>query len=353
MKRSIWITFFSLALTCGYNHVPKTTASEIGSVASNSCVVVGRFISIQGKVQLKRQEWSDYHPVTVGTVLCVGDSLRSPKDVRAVVHCVAPDQDFWTVPDGMVSSAVNGCRPPKEPIHTITGPLIPTRDPLARNIPYIVSPHRTWLLNDKPKLRWQAVSGATSYVVRVIGPGVNWVTEVSTTEVVYPGELPLKPVAEGYLLVVEADNGASPAKATFALLDSNKVTRVRAAAERISKQNLSGDEKALALGDLYVGKGLIAQATEVLEAAAAKGSQTAAVYYMLGDLYARGELFSQVQENYLKAFQLARTAKDIEGQAAAAARLGEFYKALGKPDQASSWLKEAKEKYKLLKPISH
>jgi hypothetical protein len=330
----------------------KPTATLAAKVSTDTCVSVGRLISVQGEVQLKRQKWLDYHPTAVGAVLCLGDLLRPAKGSRVMVHCADPNQNLWTVPDGVPSGAAIGCREPDEPIYTITGPITPTRDPLAGRIPHIISPNSTLLLNDKPTLRWQAVPGASSYTVRVSGPRVNWETEVSTTEVVYPGEPPLKSLEEGYLLTIEADNGESPAKATFGLLDENKAQGVRVAAERIARQNLDDDAKTLALADLYIGQELIAEAIELLEAAVAKGSKTAAVYYTLGDLYAQVELLRQAEGNYLKAVELATTAKDIEGQAAAAARLGQVYAALGNSDKACRWLKKAQDRYQVLGKLS-
>ncbi len=325
-----------------------SSATLAVEVSTNTCKRVGRIASIQGEVQLKRQGWSDYHSTAVGAVLCLGDLLRPAKGARVIVQCTDPNQNSWTVPDGMPSGVANGCPEPNEPLLRITGPLTPTRDPLARSIPYIISPNSTLLLDDKPKLRWQAVPGATSYIVRVSGPGVNWETEVSTTEVVYPGEPPLQPVEQGYLLTVEADNGESPARATFGLLDEQQAQRVRTAADRIASQNLPDDAKTLALADLYIGQELIAEAVEVLEASVAKGSQTAAVYHTLGDLYGQLELLSQAEKHYLKAFELATTADDLDGQAAAATRLGEVYAALGNSDEASRWQKEAQERYQAM-----
>lgn len=332
----------------------QPTATLAREASTYTCVSVGRLINVQGEVQLKRQGRPDYHSTAVGGVLCLGDLLRPAKGSRVTVHCADPTQNLWTVPDGVPSGAAIGCREPDEPIHTITGPITPTRDPLAGRIPHIISPNSTLLLNDKPTLRWQAVPGASSYTVRVSGPRVNWETEVSTTEVVYPGEPPLKSVEEGYLLTVEADNSESPAKATFGLLDENKAQGVRVAAERIARQNqnLADEAKTLALADLYIGQELIAEAIELLEVAVAKGSKTAAVYYTLGDLYAQVELLRQAEGNYLKAVELATTAKNIEGQAAAAARLGEVYAALGNSDKASRWLKEAQDRYQVLGKLS-
>lgn len=322
---------------------------------NNTCLHVGRLISIQGGVKLKRKKWSGYHPTAVGTELCLGDWLQPAYQARVIVQCADPTQDLWTVPTGSASGAASGCTPPSKTTYTFTHPITPSRDPLAQGIPYIISPNNTWLLNDKPLLRWIAVPGATSYLVRVSGPWVNWQTEVSATSVVYPGKPPLKPVEEGYLITVEADNGESPAKATFGLLDERKAALVRTATKRLARQNLTEEAKSLAQVELYVGQGLIAEATELLEALVTKGSKTATVYHMLGDLYAQMQLFRQAKRNYLQAVALATTAKDIEGQAAAAARLWEVEKALGNSDTAAYWLKQAKKGYQtlfFLKPVT-
>jgi hypothetical protein len=326
------------------SHRPSALAVEVWD---NNCVHAGRIISVQGQVQLRRKDWSDYHPTAVGAQLCLGDLLLPAKGTEVVVQCADPSQDLWTVPEGQPSGTARGCRPPKEPIHTLSKPLAPSRELLASGIPNIISPKKTWLMDDKPTLRWIKVPGAVSYVVRVSGPGVNWNTEVTKTEVVYPGKPPLKP-GEGYLLTVWADNGETPARAIFGLLDGNKAVHVRAAKERVARQNLNDEAKALAIAEVYIGQGLIAEATELLEALVAKGTKAAAVYHMLGDLYAQVDWLRRAQSNYLQAVDLATTAKDIEGQAAAAARLAEVEEALGNLDTATYWRKQAQKGYQAL-----
>lgn len=313
----------------------------------DNCVHVGRIISVQGQVQLMRKDWSNYHPTSVGTELCRGDLLLSARRATVIVQCADPSQNLWTVPESRPSGAAEGCRPPKEPIHTLTKPIIPSRDTLARHIPYISSPKKTWLLNALPTLRWQAVPGATSYTVRVSGPWVKWQTELNTTSVVYPGEPPLKS-GEGYLLTVEADNGESQAVAIFGLLDENQATRVRSAAKRIARQNLDEEAKTLATAELYIGQGLIAEAIELLEVPAAQGSKTAAVYYILGELYVQVQLFRPAAASYLKAVDLATTKKDIEGQAAAATRLSQVEEILGNSASATYWRQQAHKAYQTL-----
>ena len=353
MKQRIPLAIVLSLMLVALDWLSTSTGKHIKALAAdaktNNCVHLGRLISVQGKVQLKRKGWSDYHLTAAGAELCVGDLLRPARGTRAIVQCASPNQNPWTVPSGVPSGPAEGCRSPKEPIHTITKPINSTRNSLASGIPHIISPKKTWLLNDKPKLRWMAVPGATSYVVRVSSLEVDWITEVKTTSVVYPGKPPLKP-GEGYLLMIEADNGET-AKTIFGLLDQKKAALVRTAASRIARQNLDLEAETLALAELYIGQQLIAEATELLEALANKGSKTPAIHQMLGDLYAQLQLFRQAESNYLQAVDLATTAKDIEAQAVAAARLGEVYAASGNSDAAAFWIKQSQKGYQVLSPL--
>lgn len=346
MNSKLWAAIglsLGLALVEG-----KTTALLARETSSVACIQVGRILKIQGTLQLKRQGWSDYRLAATGTALCLGDLLRSTKGTTAIVQCVDPSQNLWNVPSGTTSGAANGCRSPRKPMPTVTGPITPTRDPLARQIPHIIMPDRTWLLSNKPKLRWQAVPGATRYTVRITGAGITWETEVNTTSITYPGKPLLKPNEAGYLLTVVADNGEQPAKATFGLLNPPQAQLVQNAIERLNRQNVSSEAKTLALVDLYLGQELLAEALEQLETVATKGSTTAAVYQTLGDLYRYTGLIADAENQYLKTVQLATAAEDIETATIAATSLGEVYQALGNVEQALTWLKTAQKGYESL-----
>lgn len=350
MKRSILISMVLALTAIDWLVVSHTNPSvtQAAKVPNTTCVHVGRLVDIQGKVQLKRKEWLGYHPASIGTELCVGDFVQPAKGAKVLVQCADLDQNLWIVPGSLPSSAANGCRPPNETIFSMTEPIIRTHHRFA-HIPYIISPSNTWLLGNKPTIRWQSVPGATSYVVRVAGPGVDWIREVNTTSIVYPGEPPLTSLTDDYLITVVADNGAASDKATFSLLDDpKKATRVKVAVERLNRHGLSDEEKTLAVAEIYLAQGLIAEATELLEVSVAKGSQTAAVYYILGNLYTHLELFRQAEKTFLQAVKLATTTNDIEGQLVASARLWELYTELGESDAAIYWHKQTQDKYQTL-----
>lgn len=326
----------------------ESTTTLAAEATPNNCVSVGRIANIEGVGLLKREAWNEFYRTVKGTKLCLGDRIKAAPGGRIIIQCADSKPTVWTVSNGETQGAAKGCPKPERPRYEIDGPTVPMRTETARRIPYIISPRKTARLNNQPKLRWIAVEGATSYSVRVSGSGVDWKTDVSTTEVVYSGQQPLT-TGVNYLLTVKADNGEKADEVVFFLLDENKAQPLRDAALAIAKQNLPDEAKALALADLYIGRErLIPDAIDVLEPLAAKGSQTAAVYHTLGDLYTEIGLFSQAEKYYSKAVELATTAKDIEGQAVAAARLGGAYVALGNLDKAISWFKKAQIGYQQL-----
>ena len=313
--------------------------------------IVGWILQATGEILLKRKEWSDYQPTTVGAKLYPGDLLQPLRGARVVVQC-ADGRTVWPVPEGMISGATNGCPPQSVPISRRRGDIIPPRGGVNPLIPYIISPRRTFLLNPLLTLRWNAVPGASHYTVSLIGDeDVLWETEVSETEVVYSGEPPLESGVE-YLLTIKANTGASSQEEDlpdlgFSLLDDNEAQLVRDTVEQLLKLDLADEAKALALVHLYINYELRAEAIATLEVLVKQGSQTAAVYRILGELYREVGLNLLAQKHYLKAFELAAD-EDVEGQAIAAEELGEVYVAIANRQEAIRWLTQARDRYQLL-----
>ncbi|MDJ0690143.1 MAG: tetratricopeptide repeat protein [Xenococcaceae cyanobacterium MO_188.B32] len=75
------------------------------------------------------------------------------------------------------------------------------------------------------------------------------------------------------------------------------------------------------------------------------GSQTAAVYQLLGDLYLQVGLSQQAKSPYLKALEIAKRTEDLEGQAEAQVGLGQVE---GKKTEAIGWLTQAQTNYQRL-----
>ena len=301
-------------------------------------------VDLTGDVQRKKAGWSNFQSANFGDLLSLSDELKLSTKASAIVYC--SNQSEWKVPSGKVSRISEGC-PGGTPILKLPNSRRSSpRDPNNPDIPYIISPRNTSLLNDRPILRWNAVSGATSYIVQVKGSGVDWKIETSDTEIEYTGEPPLEKGLR-YRVTVVTDNGASSRserRVGFTVLDDQKANSVLAAVEKLKQQGLTKEAEGLALAHLYRGNNLQAEAIELLEGLVKGGSQTVAIYRLLGDIYQQGGLSRLAKERYLKALELAG-AGDVEGQAAIQAGLGEADYALGNEDEAVQWLEKAKAGY--------
>lgn len=319
---------------------------------SVSSGLVGWIIEASGKVLLKRSQWSDYQPTTVGAKLYPGDLLQPSPEARVLVQC-ANGTTIWPVPAGVISGVTNGCPPQIVPVSRRKGDIIPPRSTInwLKLIPYLISPRRTLLLNPLPILRWNAVPGANRYTVNLIGDEDSiWKTVVGESEVVYSGERLESKV--DYLLIIEADTGTSSKEEDlpdlgFSLLDENEAIVVRDAVEKLIDLNLADEALAFALVNLYIKSELRAEAIAILESLVKQGSKTATVYLTLGELYTEIGLNLLAQDYYLKAIKLLGV-EDVEGFAIASASLGNVHEAIGDRQSAIYWLTRARDKYQVL-----
>ncbi|GET37334.1 tetratricopeptide repeat protein [Microseira wollei] len=305
---------------------------------------IGKIVEASGEVLLQRRGRSQFHRTSVGTNLYSGDLLKLNRGIRAIVFCYENRQS-WRVPEG-ISGAGNGCPPTSQAIFTPSGPIGPTRSS-SYPIPDIISPRRTAILNNKPTFRWYPVAGATSYIVRVSGTGVNWEQEVSTTEIVYASDRALQPGGI-YSLSVKANNSPVVAQEVFTLVKLEDAQRILTDIEAVNRQDLPDEGKILILVEIYLKNKLIAEATDKLEDLVKRGTKTAAFYYTLGELYGQIGLINLALNRYLQAIELGKTANDIEAQAQAKTRLAAFYSAMGNFKEAINWLTQAKTEYETL-----
>ena len=316
------------------------------------------FISeIKGNVQLKRSQWNDYQKANMGDLLNPSDNLKLSAGASATVMC--NNLSVWVVPAGKVSLVSDGCGSQQPKLTRANSHRSVPRAAPNETIPYIISPRSTALLTNRPILRWNAVPGATSYQVRVQDAGLklDWQTETSNTQIEYPGEPPLQPDSY-YLLIVETDKGETDkgnsseeeqgTDLMFTLLDAEKAELVRTEVAKLKQQQLTQEAEGLALAYLYQNYDLKAEAIELLEELVKWGSQTAAVYQLLGDLYLQVGLSQQAKSPYLQALELAKYTEDVEGQAEAQVGLGEAEYGLNNKEEAIAWLKKAQENYLLL-----
>lgn len=227
------------------------------------------------------------------------------------------------------------------------------RSPSNSDIPYIMSPRRTLVLNDKPKLRWNQVLGVKSYDVSLQkGDSVVWQTKVNTHEIVYPGKPELEPNVE-YLLIVKADNGKfstdeKPNPWGFSLLSKQEAQVVRTAISQLNNQKNPEKVKALQSAFFYIGSDLKLEAIETLEALINTGSKETSISRKLGELYWQAGVSVLAETHYLNAYKQAIASKDMIQQAQIAEALGSLYIALDDQKTAMHWLTQARNSYKTL-----
>jgi len=216
-------------------------------------------------------------------------------------------------------------------------------------LPYIISPRYTLLLNEQPNISWNPVAGATLYLVRIEGPGVEWLAETSETQIVYSGEQPLE-AGVAYKVTVEADTGTSSiddagAKLGFRVVETEKAQSIQQQAEEIAKSSLSAEEKAIATAQLYSEYMFKAEAIATLETLVNQGNQTGAVYKMLGDLYAETGLNLLAEASYNQAIELASVKQEQMVLTEAQAGLAGVNLMLGNEEEAQEMQKLAQAGY--------
>ncbi|MCP2730033.1 hypothetical protein [Limnofasciculus baicalensis] len=307
----------------------------------------GQIIQTTGDVGIQRNGHT-IHP-KIGTIIYPGDKLLTANESQIIVQCA----NLSTQSISAGKNQANTCPSETEETCTPGTYKCPHRGEITwkSNIPYIISPRRTAILNDKPILRWNPVPGAKVYTVNVEGKGVKWTTKVGDTQIIYPGEPPLKPDTP-YLLTVEADTGVSsldePVSVggiNFTLLEAQKAQEIRTQSAQIAQQSWNEEAKAIAVANLYSKNSLNGEAIATLESS---GIHTAPIYRQIGHRYFYYlALIPQAKEYYTKAITIADS-EDIEEQTQIQYSLGKVEVALGNKDEAVRWFTLALKGYQML-----
>ncbi|NEO46747.1 MAG: hypothetical protein F6K55_22560 [Moorea sp. SIO4A3] len=303
----------------------------------------------QGQVKLKRSSWPDYQPAFIGAPLGAKDHLLLGSNTFAKVLC--QNLTEWEPEDGRDYIVSEGCPPTsKAKLSPSDEDTVIERAANNPDIPYILRPRNSSVVNQQPLLRWHQVKGVSNYLVRVIGPGVEWNQQTSATEIVYSGKQLLKPGAR-YWLIVETDQGKTSKDEGvfgFTILDQEKAQEVSAAAEEIKQKQLSKPAEGLALAHLYRSNDLNAEAIDLLETALADGPESIRVYQLLGEIYQHVGLNRLARERYRQALELTKTAGDLDTQAQVLGGLAVTSGIIGQKNEAIAWLEKGKQVYQTL-----
>ncbi len=328
---------------------------------------IANIIPKTGRVLLKREDWSDFHPTAVGTSINEGDQIFPTQGVRVRVVC--PELTERPVSIGVPSGIKTIC--PVWEVRIAKAPQAPgVLGGINASIPYIILPRYSLLLTNAPTLRWNAVPGATEYTVELISSnGVIWKAQVQGTQILYPGNAPLEP-GVSYSLKVQANTGQSSEQGgasnlDFIILRPAEAEIVKAKAAKIAQQGFSPLVTALLLAELYSNYvlpastleaygltleatrsyNLTADAIATLETLTKRGEHSPIVYRLLGDLYWQTGLALLAAEHYLKAIELAQSPEDLEERTLAAFGLGEVHAATDDIKKAIFWYEQSRMGY--------
>lgn len=342
------------------------------TIAQSQPAVVysARIDSSTGRIFLKRPDWSNFRPVSVGTELNQGDQIKPDKGVRVKVVCPNLSKPF--VPIGVPSGLKTIC-PVWQAIISKAPPPAGTLGGTNPLIPYLITPRHTLLLNNTPTFRWNAIPKATQYTVTLQTPkGVVWQKQTKNNSLVYPGIPPLQ-AGTNYSLVIKANTGKTSqdegtSNLDFRVLRKSEATAIQSEVTQITKLGLNEQVTALMLANLYSrytlpqdaiqayglttdtfkSYNLSADAITTLETLVKIGKQSTIIYRSLGDIYWQTGLAQKAVDNYLIAIKLAKSSEDLEEQTLALFALGEVYAATDDIKQAINWYSQAKNGYTLL-----
>ena len=326
-----------------------------------------RIESTTGIVKLKRQNWTEFKPVSINTELNKGDQIFPLQGVRVTVLC--PDLQQRPVSSGVPSGLKTIC-PIWETLKAKNPPPPGSLGGTNALIPYLISPRHTLILTDTPILRWNEVSRTRYYTIKVMdSQGIIWEKQVSQTQISYPGTPVFRPGIP-YSVTIQTDGGQSSeqdkaSKIEFIRLHSSEVATIQAEVNKIEQLNINKPTKALILADFYgtytlptstfnnyvlsskslATYHLTSEAITILETTIKQGQNSAIIERSLADLYWQIGLANLATNHYLKAIKLAQIPEQLEEKTLAQFGLGEVYAALGDNNQAKIWYSKAREGY--------
>jgi hypothetical protein len=324
------------------------------SQSTSTATALGQLAVVEGEVRLRSEGSSENCHVSVGSRFKRGDLLEVAASARAVVVCA-------DLTKHELKAGVHGlpCKPPSTGARVLflDGAWIKINDPRgkssASNIPIIISPRKTKLLNPRPILRWAPIAGRTKYIINVRGWNLDWSENVGPkTEIPYPQDED-KQLTPGviYKLTIKAGNHSSDDEGVsnlfFTLLTPREAQVIHDQRQKIISLGLPELTTQLMVAQLYAESELNSEAIEQLCSLPVKVMESA-VLQLLGDIYFNCGLTLMAEEQYLLALEVADKKQDLFNKAQAQSSLGQLYEMLGNRGKAITYWQQAKELYRRL-----
>lgn len=289
-----------------------------------------------------------------------GETAVKLKQLVAATTAVLIVLSSWTTP----AVAVPGWRFLRELFSGGEPEVGSPRSGIYTDIPYVIAPRKTAILNSTPQFQWNPVLNAASYTVILRGPdGILWEeTGLEDNEITYPGVPALEPNVRYALTIraeIEAESGAQSTIAStdegipglsFYLLPEANLAQLNTDLEGNVAAALTALAAGLEKAQTYRDYNLMSEAIALLEslkenATAEDTTDSVALYRLLGELYLQVGLNTQARDAFTQAQTLALETANLGEQADVSAFLA--YLALGtrERDKAIQLLNEAQTLY--------
>ncbi len=290
----------------------------------NKMIQASLLVSQNTPTYISREGWTEYQQVGFGSLIYPTDLIKT--DSQLSILC----PDIQTVMP-FTGSGRNPC-----PLPTADQGLIydemsfasGSRGNASTQIPYILYPRSTAILETHPILSWHD-SGASTYTVEIReGANLIWQQKnVGEPTIEYPANAPdLKPGKDYLLVITDDDTGqvssADPNKGLgFQLVSKTQAATIKKQADSIlslSTLDPIAQKLVLALYDEQLdinGRGLWGEASKLYEEITNVAPQAPAVHLRSGDVFIKMKLWNEAEAEYKIAFAQAETINDLETQA--------------------------------------
>lgn len=189
----------------------------------------------------------------------------------------------------------------------------------------LIAPFSSTLIENRPLLKWEPISKATSYTVNFYeGKRLLWTTRLKSTTLAYPDNAESLRPGKAYrvrVIATSKDNATlSINTSTLNMLPSDRLARVQRAIALINSLNLPPDQAAADIDRIYMAQNLVTESIQVLDRRIQAGSQNPAIYRLLGDRYMNAGLPAISEKFYRQAEVIAQAQRN--GQEVKNARAG-------------------------------